>query len=118
MFDISSVLLAGHQLLHLATGTGTTSAGTGGLGNTPTSVNQAVSLAQNDISSITGVTTAVFPGLGGLYAAYHAVGKAHAQTAGDTHQVQTHNNGIKYGIYAGVIGGGAMGIIHILSAIL
>lgn len=112
MIDLfsSAVLAARHGML--------LAGGASGLGQTPTSVPQAVNLARTDISTITGVTTAIFPGLGGLYAAYHAVGKAHAQTAGDTHQVQTHNNGIKYGIYAGVIGGGAMGIIHILASIL
>ncbi len=105
---IQHLVMGGMHPMHVAAG----------LGHEPTSVSGAVNMAKNDIGDITGVTTAVFPGLGGLYAAYHAVGKAHAQTAGDTHQVQTHNNGIKYGIYAGVIGGGAMGIIHVLSAIL
>jgi len=110
---IQSGVLAGHHvMLQASTPIPTT------LGTSPTSMSGAVSALNGDVTDVTTVASPTLAGLGATYAGYHAVAKAHAVRTGNDQTVHTHDQGIKTGIYAGVLAGGASGIIAILMHIL
>ena len=104
--------LFAHTAMHLMAAGGSLPTG---FAHTPGSVSQAVSGATTAIRTITDAMPPLAGVAGGGIAGYHAVAKS-AST--DPQVIQRHHQGMKNGLFGGLIGIGATSIITILAHIL
>ena len=86
-----------------------------GLSHNPTSVAGLVTSATHGITTVTNAVPVLAGLTGGSVAGYHAVAKAASH---DPQKISQHAQGIKHGIFGGLIGIGAGSIITILAHIL